>query len=1248
MRWCRSFAKNSPHLSLRLSAFELLLAFISVFNFIKAEAVEPRWKQSEALYAELLKHPDFKAADTELGVAYAKLKKSLDVNDQKVLRDEQRTWIKLRDEAILSAASRTRIEIAIKFTLERVKQLDDGIALNVVSTTPKTSQIVESGKTHGRAADSHDAPKEHGSLSEEFDRCLENLEAISNLVLEESNQEESLALKKDSISFRIKLWNLMMPGKERPADSRLADLNYELNPLTYAEWSLFDKVALKAGIDLVLQQTELINSKIQKIRRNAERSNSVHQADSKLSETPSLPKSEKRGKIEFIPQTVSWSFAHFDADLKGSKYRIGLIGKRIYLFENRTRLLLRVYDLNDSIGRLGYKQIAPNVAFCGGENFLYCSWFDRYSEWVTILNLPSLDKVHEDGAYRGCIQGPIIDKDGSLGYYISDVGGVYYETLEEVLKTQHLLKENLPDLPKSKLVKSNAEPDRDFKFCRFLDPKDKACVMNREKGIPMTVAIKPRDATEGLKKRKILYTDLKLSRPRSYRSQEGVLALELKETGVLFHVNHSGQLSSQFLDFNLLKVQNNEWSGPRISATSFGATPRIFDSSQGNILFEKSFKEKLAWRASISDKAISFEIPADGGDDDGHQVIPGGSEDRKIYDYSSRASKSGVLLAYWGSRNNRQAVQFMSVFSVSSAEWLRTFCINTTEYPRADFVQPPRHFFDRETNSFWISEIEDLETNPRPVLTQISTDTGEVLKVQHGLTDFEAFAVSDKWIFGLPRMDQPFGELWSREPLQKILQFSWNELGDVIAFDEQGYYAGRGTAHKNIAFRVGEHSYPFEQFDARLNRPDLVYQRLGYPKDVTAAMFDAYQRRLAKLGLNTEAFHPDYRVPEVEFSGFIPVQVDADEIELPISVNDAGDRIERLKVYVNGVPSNGMNGEKWEGNVEQRKSVRARLASGRNKIQVSVLNSAGAESLYASAEVTCTAQRPKPVLWTIALGVSEYADSDWNLKYAAKDARDVADRIRSRSVGTYSEIKELVLTDREVTKESLKRIRRFLSKATVDDTVLLFVAGHGLLDEKYDYYFGTSDVDFTNPSVAGIAFEEFEDILAALPCLKKSFLIDTCHAGELDGDEKTALAVARKDSESLGASPQLAMHRVGARGLFIKPIEGARGKSEWYDRLQGLFVDLRRGSGSMILSSSAGAEYAFESSQQANGLFTYAVLEALDGKGEIDLNNDGLVQMSELAGFVKSRVAELSKNKQTPNIRRVNLESDFAIAPKSK
>jgi hypothetical protein len=504
------------------------------------------------------------------------------------------------------------------------------------------------------------------------------------------------------------------------------------------------------------------------------------------------------------------------------------------------------------------------------------------------------------------------------------------------------------------------------------------------------------------------------------------------------------------------------------------------------------------------------------------------------------------------------------------------------------------------------------------------------------------------------------------EPLRSPFRVRFKNPGSYIALTEDRYYVASGDQLRDVFFSYQGRAYPFEQFDLRLNRPDIVLERLGAPVEAVAIAKQLREKRLKRMGVTEEMLKPDFHVPEVEIIGGVPTTIDGGEINLSIKASDSKYPLERLKVFVNNVPVNGRDGELLRdenkndegllgritgafarastGPQTLERTIPIKLAVGRNKIQVSVLNNAGAESLYANAEVNCTAKRPQPTLYAVAMGVSEYSNPDWNLRYAAKDARDVLQRLKAKASDQYGEVKELLLTDREVTKESITKIKDFLSSATIDDTVLMFVAGHGLLDSNYDYYFGTMDIDFNNPADKGIAFEEFDDLLADLPSLKKSLLIDTCHAGELDEEEKTLLASAGGVSAALPTANGVAVRSIGTRGMNVKAIEGARGASEWYDRLQGLFVDLRRGSGSTILSSSAGAEYALESSEQQNGLFTYAVLEALDGKKQADTDKDGSIEMSEVGEYVKKRVAELTNNKQTPNTRRVNLEGDFSLA----
>ena len=506
-----------------------------------------------------------------------------------------------------------------------------------------------------------------------------------------------------------------------------------------------------------------------------------------------------------------------------------------------------------------------------------------------------------------------------------------------------------------------------------------------------------------------------------------------------------------------------------------------------------------------------------------------------------------------------------------------------------------------------------------------------------------------RFIYGASRDYSYSIEIWNAQTCMHIGKAFLSSVNTLTIVLDDNYYMG-ARARDALAFRVGYHAYPFEQFDLRLNRPDVVLERLGAPSEAITIAKELREKRLKRMGVTEDMLKPDFHLPEINFAKELPVATDSRDLSLEIKATDSKYPLERLRVYVNDVPVNGKDGESLRSLNTQSldRFIPVNLSAGKNKIQISVINSAGAESLYATAEVYCTASTTKPNLYLVSMGVSNYVDSKFNLKYAAKDAEDLAAKLKVRAGNAYGEVKELLLKDGEVTKDSLAKVREFLKPATVDDSVVLFMAGHGLLDEKYDYYFGTTDMDFNNPVGRGIAFDDMDDILAELPSRKKSLLMDTCHAGELDADEKKVLAAA--DAAASGAPVQLASNKsvavrsVGTRGMAVKGIEGAKGKSEWYERISGMFVDLRRGSGSTILSSSAGAEYAFESGEQKNGLFTYAVLEALDGKNDADTDKDGKITMQELCESVKKRVQGLSGGKQTPNTRRLNLESDFPLA----
>ena len=91
-----------------------------------------------------------------------------------------------------------------------------------------------------------------------------------------------------------------------------------------------------------------------------------------------------------------------------------------------------------------------------------------------------------------------------------------------------------------------------------------------------------------------------------------------------------------------------------------------------------------------------------------------------------------------------------------------------------------------------------------------------------------------------------------------------------------------------------------------------------------------------------------------------------------------------------------------------------------------------------------------------------------------------------------------------------------------------------------------------------------------------------------------------------------------------------------------LFTDLRRGTGTTVLSSAGGAEFAMESKDWKNGLFTYSLLFGLRNNSA-DLNEDGIIMLSELQLYVTDRVSKLSHGKQTPTTRIQNITLDYRI-----
>lgn len=496
---------------------------------------------------------------------------------------------------------------------------------------------------------------------------------------------------------------------------------------------------------------------------------------------------------------------------------------------------------------------------------------------------------------------------------------------------------------------------------------------------------------------------------------------------------------------------------------------------------------------------------------------------------------------------------------------------------------------------------------------------------------------------------------------------------DYVAVTPDQFYRASRAGIREVAFRVKDRVYPFEQFDLRFNRPDIVLQRLGSAsRSLISTYRVAYDRRLSKMGLSESMLALDLHLPQVAFVEPPPVSTSASSLTLRVRSTDEKYPLDRINVFVNDVPVFGTAGLAVAGSDshQDERSIEIALIPGqRNKIQVSALNKQGAESLKQTVYATSTADPGAADVYIVAIGVSEYRNPAYNLRFAAKDATDLVETYRAaRSGGTHGQVHVLDLTNERATRGNIQEAKTWLKQARPNDLVVVFAAGHGMMDSRQNYFFGTYDIDPVRPQLNGMPYEEFEAVLDGIASLQKLLLIDTCFSGEIEKDEPTEVSEAQTGGAGnvsmrafkaprgievvadVGASPAGATPAESSPAASSATGSGIAGSSEAgraaSDAMlrvqQELFADLRRGTGAVVISSASGNEYALEGEQWKNGVFTYALLSGLrDYKA--DTNKDGTVTVGELQAYVIDEVRRLTAGGQHPTARRENLDYDFAV-----
>jgi uncharacterized caspase-like protein len=217
----------------------------------------------------------------------------------------------------------------------------------------------------------------------------------------------------------------------------------------------------------------------------------------------------------------------------------------------------------------------------------------------------------------------------------------------------------------------------------------------------------------------------------------------------------------------------------------------------------------------------------------------------------------------------------------------------------------------------------------------------------------------------------------------------------------------------------------------------------------------------------------------------------------------------------------------------------------------------------------------------VAVGVDSYADPQQNLRFAVADARGVADGMRGGGAGLFREMRVALLTDRDATRANILRaLAEAAETARPEDTFVLYIAGHGVRTEPdRRFLFLPHDSDFSRGMDSlrrtGLDEETLVSALARIRARDGFLFVDTCHAGQVTIDSLAAIG---------------------------------------------------NETGRFLLAASTSVQEALDSYDERNGVFAFAVLEAIRGRAARDA--EGHVSALAVGEYVTRRVPVLAAEKR--------------------